>query len=118
MTELNSNHRLLKMAYRAFDDRDLETVLQTMTTDVVWPNGMEGGVVLGHEGVREYWTRQWSTINPHVEPVSFLDLDDGRVMLTVHQLVKDLNGNTIFDGEIKHTYSFADGLICAMEIGQ
>jgi hypothetical protein len=32
---------------------------------------MEGGYVHGREGVREYWTRQWAIVGPHVEPLSF-----------------------------------------------
>ena len=33
------------------------------------PNGMDGGHVLWPEAVREYWTRQWAMVSPHVEPV-------------------------------------------------
>ncbi len=56
-----------------------------MHPDVEWPNGMEGGTVHGHIGVREYWTRQWGIIDPRVEPKSF-DLDKtGRVVVGVHQ---------------------------------
>ena len=61
----------MKQAYAAFNARDMEGALSTMRVDVEWPNGMEGGTVHGHEGVREYWTRQWGMINPHVDPVSF-----------------------------------------------
>ena len=60
--------------------------------DVEWPNGMEGGTVHGHEGVREYWTRQWGMINPHVDPVSFELDSSGDVVVGVHQVVRDLSG--------------------------
>jgi hypothetical protein len=39
-----------------------------MPPDVVWANGREGGHVLGREGVRSYWSRQWSVIDRHGEP--------------------------------------------------
>jgi hypothetical protein len=29
---------------------------------------MDGGYVHGREAVREYWTRQWTMVSPHVEP--------------------------------------------------
>jgi len=58
-----NNHKLLEDAYHAFNARDLEGALATMHKDVEWPNGMEGGYVHGHEGVREYWTRQWQMID-------------------------------------------------------
>ena len=39
-----------------------------MHPDVIWPNGMEGGTVVGHAAARAYWTRQWGLIDPRVEP--------------------------------------------------
>jgi arylsulfatase A-like enzyme len=63
-----------------------------MQPDVEWPNGMEGGTVHGHDGVRQYWTRQWSLINPHVEPMTFHVDEDGAVLVGVHQVVRDLSG--------------------------
>jgi len=34
----------------------------------------------------------------------------------VHQNVKDLQGGLIFDGLVKHIYTFQDGLIKTMDI--
>src|SRR5688572_22806853 len=59
---------LLTTAYAAFNARDVERALATMHPDVAWPNGMEGGYVHGHDGVRESWIRQWRRIDPHVRP--------------------------------------------------
>ena len=50
---------LLRRAYAAFNARDIDAVLSMMHPNVEWPNAMEGGYVYGHDGVREYWTRQW-----------------------------------------------------------
>lgn len=107
---------LLKRAYAAFNARDLDGALATMRPDVVWPNGMEGGVVHGYEGVRAYWTRQWKMINPHVDPVNFTTDDHGRVTVNVHQVVKDLSGKVLVDRMVDHVYSFKDGLIQNMTI--
>jgi hypothetical protein len=107
---------VLKEAYRAFNARELDAALATMQANVEWPNGMEGGLVYGHEGVRDYWTRQWSMIDPHVEPVK-LDADGtGRIAVAVHQVVRDLSGKVLVDRTVKHVYSFEDGLIRGMEI--
>ncbi|MGB8912410.1 MAG: nuclear transport factor 2 family protein, partial [Candidatus Sulfotelmatobacter sp.] len=107
---------LLKKAYAAFNLRDIDSALATMQPDVEWPNGMEGGVVHGRAGVREYWTRQWGMVDPHVEPKSF-ELDQtGRVVVAVHQVVQDLNGKTLLDRMVEHVYSIEDGLIRSMEI--
>src|SRR5438034_10544007 len=62
---------LLKRLYGTFNARDMQAVLAMMHPDVVWANGMDGGHVHGHDGVRDYWTRQWAVIDPHVEPIGF-----------------------------------------------
>jgi hypothetical protein len=88
-----------------------------MHPQVDWPNGWEGGRVYGHDGVRDYWTRQWKALDPHVEPVGFDSDETGRTVVTVHQVVRDLSGNVISDGMVKHIYLIEDGLIRSMEIG-
>ena len=116
MTNLEKSTTLLKQAYAAFNARDMEGALSTMQADVEWPNGMEGGTVHGHEGVREYWTRQWGMINPHVDPVTFELDSSGNVVVGVHQVVRDLSGNVLVDRTVEHVYEVKDGLIQSMTI--
>ena len=68
---------LLKRLYDRFNARDMETLLAAMHEEVIWANGMEGGHVHGREGVRSYWTRQWTMIDPHVEPLEFSQGPEG-----------------------------------------
>jgi len=113
-----TDHDLLTKVYSAFNVRDVDTVLAAMSADVDWPNGWEGGRVYGHRGVRDYWMRQWAAVDPHVEPVGF-DADEmGRTVVKVHQLVRDLEGNVISEGMVKHVYLIEGGLIKSMEIRQ
>ena len=107
---------LIKKAYAAFNARDIDTVLSVMHPDVHWPNGWEGGYVNGHDEVRDYWTRQWAALDPTVEPVGFTERQDGQIEVEVHQIAKDLQGNVLFDGIVKHIYSIENGLIKNMEI--
>ena len=107
---------LIKKAYSAFNDRDIDTVLSVMHRDVHWPNGWEGGFVNGHDEVRAYWTRQWKELDPNVEPVSVKDRNDGQVEVEVRQIAKDLQGNVLFDGLVRHIYTVENGLITSMEI--
>jgi ketosteroid isomerase-like protein len=72
---------LLKELYDRFSARDIEAVLATMHEDVMWANGMEGGHVRGRDGVRDYWTRQWAAVDPHVEPVGFAASADGTILV-------------------------------------
>lgn len=107
---------LIKKAYAAFNKRDIDTVLSTFHPAVHWSNGWEGGYVDGHDGVRDYWTRQWKEIDPNVEPTGFKQREDGRLEVSVHQVAKDLEGTVLFDGMVKHIYTFEDGLIKSMDI--
>lgn len=72
---------VLRVMYDRFNARDIDGVLGALTDDVAWANGMEGGHVHGREGVREYWTRQWAIVSPHVEPVSFDRDPDGSIVV-------------------------------------
>lgn len=102
--------------YSAFNRREIDMVLASFHLDVKWPNGWEGGYVFGHNGVRDYWTRQWSEINPYVHPLNITELEDGLVQVEVQQTVKDLSGNLLMEGIVKHVYTFEDGLVRTMEI--
>jgi ketosteroid isomerase-like protein len=102
--------------YTAFNARDIEAVLAVMHADVDWPNGWEGGRVLGHDQVRKYWTRQWKMIDPTVTPERFVIEEDGRIAVHVHQIVRDLGGNVISEGMVEHIYLIEDDLIKSMEI--
>ena len=80
---MNIERDLLTRTYAAFNARDVDAVLAVMHSDVDWPNGMEGGRVRGHAGMRDYWTRQWDMIDPRVEPRRFTTDDAGRVVYVV-----------------------------------
>jgi hypothetical protein len=108
--------QVMKAMYSAFNDGDIDAVLQAMHPDVDWPNGMEGGRVHGHHGVREYWTRQWSMINPKVYPERVSVDNLGRVVVDVHQLVRNLDGVVVLDQMVRHVYVLENGLIKSMDI--
>jgi hypothetical protein len=116
VTVEDSKVALLRKAYEAFNARDLEAALATMKPDVEWPNGMEGGTVHGRAGVREYWTRQWKILDPQVEPKKFATDSTGRVVVEVHQVVRDLTGKELLNRMVEHVYSIEGGLIQNMEI--
>jgi ketosteroid isomerase-like protein len=107
---------VLTRAYAAFNARDIDGVLAAMHPDVDWPNGWEGGRVRGHEQVRDYWTRQWAAIDPTVEPVGFWTDREGRTVVSVHRVVRDLHGRVVSDGMVGHVHRIEDGLIRSMEI--
>jgi ketosteroid isomerase-like protein len=113
---VSEHEELLRRAYQAFNARDVDAVLALMHPDVDWPNGMEGGRVLGRAAVREYWTRQFELIDSRVEPEAFTTDGEGRVVVDVHQVVHDTAGELLSDGRVEHVYTVRDGLVERMEI--
>jgi hypothetical protein len=92
---VDSDVELLKRLYDRFNARDIDGVLVALADDVAWANGMDGGHVHGREAVREYWTRQWAVVSPHVEPVGFHRTGDGAIVAEVLQSVRDLEGKPL-----------------------
>jgi hypothetical protein len=114
--DVNDSEEVLRACYAAFNARDLNRVLPLLHPDVVWPNGWEGGWIEGRDGVGQYWRRQWAAIDPHVEIRGFTHDAAGRVIVSVHQVVRDLDGALLVDQMVEHAYEIVDGLIRRMEI--
>src|SRR5882724_8286799 len=106
---LSAQVELLQAVYAGFNRRDIEVVLAEMHPDVDWPNGMEGGRILGKSAVRDYWKRQFESLNPSVEPQTFTTEADGRFAVGVHQVVHDNAGKLLVDQTIQHVYDIRDG---------
>ncbi len=113
---MEEREALLSATYAAFNARDIDAALKLMHPEVDWPIAWEGGRVRGHEEVRDYWTRQWAEISPRVSPVGFEERGDGRIAVSVQQVVHDHSGNLLAENKITHVYSFRDGPVVAMEI--
>ncbi|MBY5417471.1 nuclear transport factor 2 family protein [Rhizobium leguminosarum] len=86
---------MIKRIYASFNARDIDAVLAVLSDDVAWANGMDGGHVHGREAVRDYWTRQWAVISPHVEPMAFEETPGGAVAVEVIQSVFGLDGRPL-----------------------
>ena len=102
--------------YEAFNRRDLDRVLAMMSNEVDWPNAWKGGRLVGRDAVRDYWTAQWAEINPHVEPLAVTERADGRVAVTVRQVVRSADGQLVAEDEVVHVYRLDDGLIRRMDV--
>jgi ketosteroid isomerase-like protein len=107
---------LLRDMYARFNARDIEAVLARMHEDVVWANGWEGGYVHGRDGVREYWTRQWAVLDPHVDPVSIAQAADGSFVVEVHLVARDKKGSLLDDRMVGHIFHIEDGVIRRFDI--
>ncbi len=115
---MSSNQQFLQNLYDAFNKREIETILSLMRPDVKWANGLEGGFVYGRDAVREYWTKQFRDIQPELETLNFETDEKNRNVVTVHQIIKDLQGNVLADVTVHQIFTIEDGLISLYEIGE
>jgi SnoaL-like domain len=101
--------------YKNFNERNIETVIAAMARNVKWANGMEGGYVYGHDGVRQYWKRQFMLVSSNVTPMK-IETENESVRVKVHQVVHDLNGNLISDEVVGHLFRLKDGKVAEFDI--
>ena len=66
--------------------------------------------------MRAYWTRQFTLIDPRVDPEAFALDDEGRTVVDVHQAVRDPAGAVVADGRVQHVYTLRDGLVERMDV--
>jgi SnoaL-like domain len=115
---MSSNQQFLQNLYEAFNKGEIETIISVMHPDVKWANGVEGGFVYGRDAVREYWTNQYKVIQVQLETLKFKTDESNRNVVTVHQIVRDLQGNLLADATIEQIFTIEDGLISLYEIGE
>ena len=115
---MSSNQQFLQNLYEAFNKGELETIISVMHPEVKWANGVEGGFVYGRDAVREYWTNQYKVIQVQLETLKFETDDNNRNIVTVHQIVRDLQGNLLADATIEQIFTIENSLISLYEIGE
>ena len=120
---MDADVKILERLYERFNTRDIDGVLVALADDVAWANGMDGGHVHGHEGVREYWTRQWAMVSPHVAPVGFSRAAGGAIVAEVIQTIRDLDGQPLEgqahglkDKTVGHVFHLSDGKVTRFDI--
>lgn len=115
---MSANQEFLQNLYDAFNRREIETIISSMRPDVKWANGLEGGFVYGRDAVRQYWTDQFKAIQPELETLKFETDEKNRDVVTVHQIIKDLQGNTLIDTTVHQIFTIENGLVSLYEIGE
>jgi glutamate synthase domain-containing protein 3 len=115
---MSSNQQFLQDLYDAFNKREIETIISSMRPDVKWANGLEGGFVYGRDAVRDYWTNQFKSIQVELETLKFETDENNRNIVTVHQIIKDVEGNLLADATIQQIFTIEDRLISLYEIGE
>lgn len=108
---------MLRLAYAAFNERDIDAALALMHPEVDWPNAWQGGRVQGRTAVRDYWERQFEAISSRLEPREFVPDPDGTVTAEVRQVVHDARtGELVSESDVRHRFHFEDDLIVRMDV--
>ncbi|MBW4566326.1 MAG: nuclear transport factor 2 family protein [Mojavia pulchra JT2-VF2] len=115
---MSSNQQFLQNLYEAFNKGEIETIISVMHPEVKWANGVEGGFVYGRDAMREYWTNQYKVIQVQLETLKFETDENNRNVVTVHQVVRDLQGNLLADATIQQIFTIENSLISLYEIGE
>ena len=55
-------------------------------------------------------------VDPHVEPVEFSSGSNGKVVVEVHQIVRDLQGKLLADQMVGHIFQIENGLVRRFDI--
>jgi ketosteroid isomerase-like protein len=109
--------RTLRRAYQAFNARDIEAALELMHPEVDWPNAWEGGRLVGHDAVSDYWKRQFAVISSVIRPLHFAQQPDGDLIVEVAQEVRDAQtGELLSATDVRHHFRFRDDLIARMDV--
>ena len=108
----------VRALYESFNERDLDAVLAAMAPDVDWPNGWEGGRLLGRDRVADYWERQWREIRPTTVVREVGERADGTVEACVRVVVRDLAGTVLARSDVTHVYEFDGSLVRRMTVEQ
>lgn len=118
--DASPNVRLIRTAYRAFQARDIQALLDTFAPDVHWvhPESMSayglGGTKHGHAGVQEFLARVPLVLGGmRLEPIEFLESGD-RVVVFGERYVTSVRGTTQLL-KFTHSWTLRDGKVTVME---
>lgn len=114
---MSPDRQFLQNLYEAFNKREIETVISFMHPNVKWANGMEGGFVYGRDQVREYWEKQFKMIQPQLQVLNFETDEANRSVVNVHQIIRDLEGNSLLEKTVQQIFTIEKGLISTFELG-
>lgn len=114
---MNSDERLIRNAYDAFNRRDADGAVAGLHPDVEWADG-EGGFVHGRSAVRDHWQQQWAAANPTIEPRRFSREASEQVAVEIRLTMRDKDDHVLSDQTMRNIFVLERGLIKRMQIEQ
>jgi NAD(P)-dependent dehydrogenase (short-subunit alcohol dehydrogenase family) len=115
-TDFPADEDLVRRAYSAFNNRDVDTGVALMDPEVDWPDASDGGYVHGREQVRRHWREQFSRVDPRIDVADVRQTRDGRVEARVRQIVRDREGGVLADHRLVHVFTVDHDRIKRMDV--
>jgi hypothetical protein len=111
-----SHEEIVRRAYEAYNDRQIDTGVALMDAEVDWPNVAEGGFIHGREQVRQHWIEQFRRADPRVEVDEIRQKRDGQVEVRVRQTLRGRDGQDLPGERAIHVVTMAGDRIRRMEV--
>jgi ketosteroid isomerase-like protein len=113
---VRDDEEVVRDAYTAFNDRDIDRALALMDPEVAWPDVVNGGFVHGRDGVRRHWREVFASSRPRIELGGITRRQDASVVAEVRQVVTDPQGRVMSDDRQVHVFRIDGGLITRMDV--
>jgi ketosteroid isomerase-like protein len=107
---------LLTKLYEAYNRRDFAAFSALLTSDVDWPDQIQGGRLVGHEALATYWAANDKVIKVDSAPVTFTALPDSRIAVDVNQIVRNLTGQVWSDSCVRQIFTLRDDKVARMDV--
>jgi NAD(P)-dependent dehydrogenase (short-subunit alcohol dehydrogenase family)/ketosteroid isomerase-like protein len=107
---------VVRRAYHAFNEHDVEAGVALMDAEVDWPDMSKDGSIHGQAGVREHWRDQFRQADPRIEVRDIAERDHGVVEAQVRQIVRAPDGRKLADQRLVHVFTFAGGRIKRLDV--
>jgi ketosteroid isomerase-like protein len=108
-------HDAIYAAYKSYNERDIDALLELMCEDVDWSNALTGDRIKGHAEMRKVWLLQWTSLNPQTEPLDIYEDAEGRTVVLVREILREVGGRLLMDQEMEQVFTFRDGLVARMD---
>jgi len=108
-------HDVIYAAYKSYNERDIDGLLKLMCEDVDWSNALTGDRIKGHAEMRKVWLLQWTSLNPQTEPIDIYEDAEGRTVVLVREILREVSGRLLMDQEMEQVFTFRDGLVARMD---
>lgn len=105
-----SSDVLMRRAFAAYNERDVDGLLALVSEDVLWHGDIE--TLRGKKALRRYLEEQWTRTVTWDEVTSVEERPGGYVVVTLDQVVRSVDGSAVSSGRLKYGF-VVDGAMIA-----